>query len=76
MVAIFSGMAATRITMNTDRIANSEGIIVIKRADGLRNTSRKPKNMTPAVSAKLSVSVGSRRSVISPETTPLPATVP
>ncbi len=34
-------------------MANSDGIIVIKRAEGLRNTSRKARKMTLAVSAKL-----------------------
>jgi hypothetical protein len=41
-------------------MANRDGIIVISRALGLRKTSRKAQKMMLAVSAKLSVRVGSR----------------
>ena len=76
MVAMLSGMPATRITMNTDRIAKKDGIIVMRRADGLRNTTRKARKMTLAVIAKLCVSVGSNRSVMMADKTPLPAIWP
>ena len=76
MVAMLSGMPVARMTMNTERIAKNEGIMVMSRAEGLRNTTRNARKITVAVSRKLCVSVGSSRSVISPARTPLPASWP
>ena len=50
---MLSGMSARRITRNTHRMAKKDGIMVISRAEGLRNTSRNARKMTLAVSAKL-----------------------
>src|SRR2546430_16769084 len=76
IVAILSGMLVQRITRNTHRIANSDGIIVINVAEGLRNTSRNARKMTLPVSTKLSARVGRRRCVICVARTPWPATLP
>src|ERR1700722_17481766 len=57
MVAMLSGMSVKRITRNTHRMAKKDGIMVISRAEGQRNTSRNARKSTLAVSAKRGVGV-------------------
>ena len=64
MVATLSFMPVARITANITRIAKIEGISASRRAEPLRNTSRKAAKMIATVSAKLSTSVGTRLSLI------------
>jgi len=60
MVATFSAPPRSRIPRKVTRIANTEGIIAISRAEGLRKTTRKAAKISAAVRLKLSVNVGTR----------------